>query len=77
MMPLDVIREVTDVDTAVLLRLFAHVVHHVVIGVVVVAVVPGARAIFKVSCCWSAGGTTIGGISRRRISCASWCTVDW
>jgi hypothetical protein len=35
MMPLDIVREVSDVDTSVLLRVFAHVGHHLLLVFVV------------------------------------------
>ena len=46
MVPLDIVREVADVDTAILLRVFANVLHHLFFG---------DDALFKVSGSWRCG----------------------
>lgn len=49
MVPLDIVGEVADVDTAVLLRVFANVLHHLFFG---------DDALFKVSRSSCCGGTS-------------------
>ena len=52
--PLDIVGEVADVDTAVLLRVFANVLHHLFFG---------DDALFKVSGSWCCGTSfTVGRI---------------